>query len=144
MLVDSVDDGDFVFFMRQYDGSGRIVLRGSKVLYTFASYKGYGYEDLVSSEEEILRFLLDYGVRFVVVEMPDREGTKPGALLRRLVSTDRFIHRLSVPVVGSPQGTLLYHLEVFEFPEATALGKGSLKLRFPGLSPSVVEVPLGK
>jgi hypothetical protein len=43
VLVDSVDDGDFVFFMRQYDGSGRIVLRGSKVLYTFASYKGYGY-----------------------------------------------------------------------------------------------------
>ncbi len=142
VLIDSVWDGDFVFFSRQHDRERRLVLRGSKMLYTFASFKNYGFMTLVDNDEDILELLRRYATRYIVVEVPDREGTEPGARLRALVQGDRFRLLVRIPVTGWEAAESGMFLDVYEFPEAREVTAEEMVLHFPGLSPSEITVPL--
>jgi len=145
ILVDSFRDGDFVFHSRVYDPEGRIILRGSKILYTYATFKSYGFTSFVESEQDILDLLRKYGVRYIVVDTPDTVSTHEGELLRRLLETDRF-RRLARVRVNKEQvfwGDIEY-LDIYEFPEGQRCTADHIELHFPGLSPSRVVVPLRK
>ena len=144
VLVDSVWDGDFVFFSRQHDRRKRIVLRGSKVLYTFASSKKYGFTSLVQSEDEIIELLLTYGVRYLVVETPDGERTEAGAMLRNMLNTNGRFRRLARVPINAEKAYQVGcdHLAIYEFPEAESCVANELTLRFPGLSIGEVTIPL--
>jgi hypothetical protein len=145
VLVDSYWDGEFVFYSHEYDRRHRIVLRGSKVLYTYATFKSYGYTEFVHSPNDILELLRKYGVRYIVVDMPDSVETAPGEMLRELVKTERFRRLARIPVVKDRvYWKNTQYLEVYEFPEGQRLTAREIELHFPGLSPSVITVPLNQ
>jgi len=92
VLFDGFRDGDVTFFVRQQDPAReRYVLRGSKMLYTFASFKEYGYQDFITTEEGFTALVEQYGIRCIAVENRDLFDTQPGALLRKtLADPNRF------------------------------------------------------
>lgn len=141
VLVDAVWDGDFVFFSRQHDPRGRLILRGSKVLYTYASYRDVGFQTFAASDAEILEILKRYGVRYLVLEDVDLAHTEPGRRLRRLVRTPDFRPLARVPI--STEGRLVRarYLEIYEFPSAPDPTAPDLELHFPGLGRKI-RVPL--
>ena len=142
VLIDAHWDGDFVFFSRQHDPKRRIILRGSKVLYTFASMKSVEYVHLADSKEQILDLLRRYGTRYIVVDMPDREGTDEGKILRELLQTGRFRHLRRIPIEKLDRPEVTMFLDVYEFPEAQRATAGELELFFPGLGNKSITVKL--
>ncbi len=137
VLVDGEWDGEFVFWMRKYDPQRRIVLRGSKVLYTFASYKTIGFRAFAETEEQILDVLRRYGTHYVVVENHDEQATVSGSRLRQLVRGERFERLAHIPLVDSQGALGSTHLDVYYFREAPEPTAASLELQFPGLNQSI-------
>ncbi len=142
VLVDAVWDGDFVFSSRQYDPHHRFILRGSKVLYAYASYKNVGFKSFVETPDDLTRLLRRYGVRYVVLENTDGVGTTAGRLLRQMVRGEGFARRAQFRI--ETQGRLVESplLEVYEYLEAEALSALEIELEFPGLG-RTIHVPLG-
>ncbi len=141
VLIDGAWDGDFVFFSRQYDPRRRLVLRGSKMLYTFASYRDVQFRNLIESDQELFDFLQRYAVRYVVVEDYDVARTEPGARLRRLVRTEAFRPLAQIPVRNTGGLLRARTLEVYEYPAAQTPTAPELEIQFPGLD-RVIRVPL--
>lgn len=137
VLVDAEWDGDFVFYMRQYDPARRYVLRGSKVLYTFASYKNIGFRSFAETDEEILDLLRRYGVHYVVVENVDEQATVAGSRLRQLLRTGPFERTAHLPLVDTQGSLRSTHLDVYYFREAPAPTADKLELHFPGLNQAI-------
>lgn len=142
ILIDGFWDGDFVFFCRQHDLHDRLVLRGSKVLYTFASYVWRGFTSFVRTPEDIERVLRDYGVRYLVLENIEQDGTEPGQLLRRTVEGPpfRLVKRLPIEIRGDMEIRARY-LDVYEYLDATEPTADALEMEFPGLNKKI-RVPL--
>ena len=91
VLFDGYWDGDVVFFTRQHDPSRRVrLLRGSKMLYTYASFDQIGYQDRLTTREEIWKFIEDYGISAIAVEDNPRyvRNKLPARLLREFLQAD--------------------------------------------------------
>lgn len=143
VLVDGEWDGEFVFWMRKFDPQRRIVLRGSKVLYTFASYKTIGFRSFAETEEQILDLLRRYGTHYIVVENHDEQATVAGSRLRQLLRSERFERLAHLPLVDSQGALGSTHLDVYYFREAPTPTAASLELQFPGLNQSI-STPLDR
>lgn len=107
VLFDGYYDGDAVFYARQLDpGRKRYLLRGSKMLYAYGSFKHYGYRDLVADDKALATFMNEYGIGAVAVEDLDLAETEPGRLLRQtLVQSPRFELVEEIPV-DAPRSAL--------------------------------------
>ncbi len=70
VLVDGVRDGQFVFDVRTNPKAAEriIPLRGSKVLYSRATYTRWAHTTHRGTPEAVLELLNHYGIRYVVVE----------------------------------------------------------------------------
>lgn len=143
VLVDGEWDGEFVFYMRKYDPARRIVLRGSKVLYTFATYKTLGFQSFAETEEQILDLLRRYGTHYVVVENHDEQATVAGSRLRQMLRGERFERVAHIPLVDNQKSLGSSHIDVYYFREAPAPTASSLELQFPGLNQSI-SAPLDR
>lgn len=142
VLFDGYWDGDFVFFSRESDPKRRPILRGSKVLYNFASFKWIDFESYVESEKDILALFERYGVRYVVVEDYDEFRTSAGTLLRQLLATERFRKIAEVPLSTRNVRLKATSLRVYEYVDARPAGARSIEIRLPGLR-RTVSAPLG-
>ena len=103
------DTGYFVFFVRQHDPAGRlVVLRGEKL---FPSDR--------LTADKIYSDLQRFGVQFVVVE--EREAdTAALRLLHRELETERFVERRRIPIVTRQPDARGVDLVVYEYREARA------------------------
>lgn len=144
VLFDGYWDGDFIFFSRAHDPRRRMILRGSKVLYTFASFRWKNYEALVEGPEAIREFLKKHGVRYIVVEDKDVIDAPPSHDLRRLLATSGFRRLYRVKVTASPMTRITANnLDIYENLDAGPPSGEPLELRFPGLNRTVtVPVPV--
>jgi len=143
VLFDGHWDGDFVFLARQHDESERLVLRGSKILYAFASFKRFGFQSHVESEEDIVAKLGAYGIRYIIIENPDPTDTEEGAMLRELVSEDdRFRHCATFPIERSGIAWPAENISVYEYLEAGEPNADHIEIHFPGLGGRVIRVPI--
>jgi len=142
-LFDGVRDGDIIFYTRQMDPSRRLyALRGSKMLYTFASMKQFGYQELVTTREELIRFIRDYGIRVVAVEDRDLADTQPGKVLREALRDPALFECAGAIPVRAP-GTRLDNLTVLVY-VSRSNGKPSqefLTIPLPGLQ-RTITVPI--
>ena len=94
-------DGDTIFFVRQNDPDRRLyVLRGSKMLYSYASFRNIGYRDLITSKEGLRELFQDFGIAVVAVEERMMVDTDPGRLLRETLKSDedKFTQVAACPV----------------------------------------------
>lgn len=111
VLFDGHWDGDVVFFVRKYDPQRRLyVLRGSKMLYAYASFVGAGQRDLITSEKGIVDFIQRYGIRAVAVEEedPDLEQLEPAVILRYVLQdSERFSLVSSCRITAEAENTSL-------------------------------------
>jgi len=143
VLIDGRWDGDFVFLSRALAKDGRLVLRGSKILYTFASFQEFGFTSFVESPAEIVEIFSKYGTRYVVIEDPDPERTEAGAMLRELLQTDaRFRELASFEIRTDRVGWGANRLRVFEFLESARATAEVIEIYFPGLGGKTIRVPL--
>jgi hypothetical protein len=112
VLYEGYKDRDVCFFARQRDGERKAYfLRGSKMLYTFASEKRFGYQEMVVTQEALLEFIQRYGIRVIAVEDRDVVGTEPGKRLRLLLrDSSQFDLAGSFPI--SAPGTNLDGLKI--------------------------------
>lgn len=141
ILFDGYWDGDFIFFCRQLDPRRRHVLRGSKVLYNFASFKWKDYQSFVSKPDDILDLLKRYGVRYVIVEDVDQIDTPPGGMLRELVRTGPFRRLKRFPITVRDVRLTARHLDVYEFLDAREPSGEPLEIYLPGIQRGI-RVPM--
>lgn len=91
VLFDGWLDGNFIFYVRQFDKTQKIiVLRGSKMLASYATFKIYKYRELVKTKKDIIRLIKNCNVRLIVIEREDIIGTQPSRLLRELLKGRHF------------------------------------------------------
>ena len=141
VLFDGYWDGDVVFFIRKHDPTRRVfVLRGSKLLYSFASQKELYFKEHVQSEREIARLLVNIGVGAVGTELPDIIGTRAGADLRKYVGDSEdyvYCSRLNIST-GQPSSLRGLHVNVYRRRHASAILATELQMRLPGLGWQVI------
>ena len=138
-------DGDTIFFVRQNDPDRRVyVLRGSKMLYSYASFRNIGYRDLITSEEGLKELLQDFGISVVAVEDHMMVETGPGKLLRQTLEKEgKGFTRVAECPVFAPRtrmdktNILVYTIEGSGKPRAD-----SLRIPMIGLGGRVLVVPL--
>jgi hypothetical protein len=75
-----------------------VVVRGCKVFEPVMIHKEFGDEQLVTSEDEILSFLRDYGITTVIVEDRNLLGLPAWDLLWATLHTDGFAVERTFPV----------------------------------------------
>jgi hypothetical protein len=106
-LFDGFRDGDVVFYTRQMAPSENLyVLRGNKMLYTFASAKRFGYQEFITTREGLVRFIHDYGIRVVAVEDRDLADTQPGRLLREVLKDPDLFECVDTIPIRAPESRL--------------------------------------
>jgi len=116
VLFDGHWDGDVVFFTRMYDTNRRLyVLRGSKMLYAYASFVGSGQRDLITTEKGILDFVQRYGIRAIAVEQkgPDLDKLGPARLLRYVLQDEeQFRLVASCRITAKAENTSLHNTDL--------------------------------
>ncbi len=152
VLVDATREGQFIFDMRRAQGAeGDIyTLRGSKLLYSRAARKRWGYREYVQNESDVLRLIRDYGIRYVVVEsappvIPDWEDffPRPSQLLRKVLRDARSFERLmDFPIDNGPVWNGV-HLEVYRYRGPLADSRQTLTIPMPSMGRDI-EVTLPK
>ena len=151
VLVDAVRDGQFLFDIYQNEAArGRIIpLRASKLFYARPARVKWGYEQFVESEEDIVRFLDRYGIRYVVLEsaLPRTHYTDadpaPRGMLRNLLSRDeRFEHIGTWPLrCGDPAWDNV-ELLLYAYPGCPPRASKTITLSFPAMKRDVTfELP---
>lgn len=142
ILVDAYWDGDFVFFWRQHDQSGRLCLRSSKVLYTYASYPWIDFQSFVQTPEDIEKLLREYGIRYVVAEDVDQWNLAPGNMLRSLLDTPKFKQIAQIPIhYEEIRGPRARFLDIYEYLDYQPAVADAIDLKLPGLNRSI-RVPI--
>jgi len=155
LLFDGRRDGDVVFYVRKEDPSRRIfVLRGSKMLYTFASFRQFSYREFITDPEGLAAFIQEYGIRAIAFSEKEpervdgrivpatRPDVAPARLLRSYLRTSVDFDQAKQVRVSAP-GSRNDGCEIFIF-ATTRPSKStakSLKVPVPGLQ-RIVEVPL--
>jgi hypothetical protein len=149
VLVDATRDGQFIFDMRRLQGdSGRVyTLRGSKLLYSRAARKRWEYKEYVQNEEDILRLIKDYGIRYIVVEsappvIPDWEDffPRPSQLLRKALRDMRSFERLmNFPVSNNPVWNGVY-CEVYRYKGPLSISRNTLTIPMPSVGRNIEVV----
>jgi len=152
ILVDATREGQFIFDMRRLQGSeGNVyTLRASKLLYSRAARKKWGYQEYVQTEQEILQLIQNYGIRYIVVEsappvIPDWEDffPKPSQLLRKVLRDSRLFEKLaSWPISDDPAWNGVY-LEVFRYNGPVTNNQTTLKIPMPSMGRDI-EIALPK
>jgi len=98
-------NGNFIFLMRGADRAGNsIVLRDSKMLYSAATIASFGMKVYATSQQDMLKMMRDYGVRYVAVEDPTPELARFSQVtdgLKALSRTERFRLLGETPIVTS-------------------------------------------
>jgi len=146
VLFDGYWDGEVVFLARQNDPSRHLyVFRGSKMLYTFASFKSSGFEDFITTRRELLKFVDDYGIQAVAIEDREIIHTEPGKLLREVLNDgDHFELVGTYPITAL--GPDVDHLDKLKILVYAVKNPGKLKVRemtipLPGLR-RVIHAPI--
>ena len=135
VLFDGYYDGDVVFFTRQLDTARQTyLLRGSKVLYTYASFKQHNFRNLMTTSEELAQFLREYGIRTVAVEDKDLAGTEMGALLRQtLKDPTRFRLVGAFPITATRSTLAGLTVLLYEVADAAEPTASELEIPLAGL-----------
>jgi hypothetical protein len=131
------------FVLHHQPDRRRYVLRGNKMLCTFASQPKYGYREIIKTQEGLMAFMRRYGLNLIAVENEDLWQTKPGAILRRALADPNRFHAVGAYDVRA-RGTKLHGLKVLVYVPVEPLGRPTaetLAIPLPGLE-RTIEVPL--
>lgn len=146
VLVDAVRDGQFVFDVYQdATAQGRLIpLRASKLLYARAARMQYDGRLFVEREGDVLRYLDQYGIRYIVIEsaLPRTHDTDadppPRKLLRNLLATDpRFTLVQSWPLRCDDPVWDDVELRLYAYPTCPPRASKEITLSFPGMGRDV-------
>jgi len=150
VLVDATREGQFIFDLRQCQGSKNSlwVLRGSKVLYSRAAQKAWGYQEYVQNEADVLDRIRTYGVRYIVVEseppnVPDWPDyfPRPSQWLRKVLrDRRRFEKEVEFPIRADATWQNV-RLEVYRVRNPVGPPPRTLTLPVPSMDGGI-EVPL--
>lgn len=134
VFFDGYGDGDFVFFSRLSDPKQRTVLRGIKMLHTYASYPWIESKAFVENEDQIEALLKRFGVRYLAIEDVEQYPTPAGDQLRQLVKRPSFRLVGQVPITQRGlAGLKARQVEVYEYLDSTSATATTLTLPLPGL-----------
>lgn len=134
VLFDGWYDGNFIFYVRKYDNDKRIiVLRGSKLLYSFASCKQNWFTEHIKDEQDIYNLLNGYGTKYIVIEDKDITDTRPAKILREVLSSDNFLLVKTVKIKSDIPEFKDVSLNIYEYKNDIKMTKDRLILPMPGL-----------
>jgi hypothetical protein len=146
VLIDANREGDFIFALRGLQGpDGKIIpLRGSKLLYSRAARRRWGYQAYVENESQILKLIQNYGLRYIVVEssppnVPDWEDyfPPPSQMLRNVLKdTTRFEKIAAYPISSDPIWQKV-QIEVYRYRAPFGPLKKSITLPMPSVGKNI-------
>ncbi len=146
ILIDAVRDGQFVFDARTTSSArGRLIpLRASKILYSRAARTRYAYAEHIATQVELLAWLDEFGVGYIVVEdrLPATSDLSwdppPRQMLRELVrKQDLFaeVHRQSL--AGNDPDWKDVSLVTYRYLKAKPRTRDAVTLPIPAMNRNV-------
>jgi hypothetical protein len=141
ILFDGWYDGNFIYYVRKHDEDRRIiVLRGSKLLVSFATFKWAWFKELISQKKDIIKIIKGYGVRYVVIEEKDVFESKSLVLFRNTLATsNKFMLVKKIPIDTSINGLKNTNLLIYRYTGRDGFVYEDITLPFPGMG-RVVKV----
>lgn len=132
VLFDGYYSNNFIFHVRRYDPEKEmVVLRGSKVLATFAISKSLRLKEYVHVESDIFSFLDTYGIKYVIVEDKDQIGLKAFQLLRQALRSPDFELLNKIPIQSDIDGFAPKAILIYEYKKDVSPKKDFIILELP-------------
>lgn len=130
-------NGNFIFHVRKLDTNRNIVvLRGDKI---FSDHEWVAmHRDLAG--QQLLRFLRDFGVKYVVLETKERKDSPDIALLLKLLPAGDFILRKEIKLKTNIRAFEGVSLQVYQYCKEPLFSRETIDFRLRGLGD--VSVPI--
>jgi len=146
VLIDAVRDGQFIFDVRiNPDTRNRIIpMRASKFLYSRAARTCYDYQTHIGTEDQLIDWLNQLGIRYVVIEdrLPETADlswdTPPRIMLRKaLQNQTRFECVDTQPLAGNHPDFQKVNLKTYRYLQAGPRKSNRVKVRIPAMGTEI-------
>ena len=142
VLFDGYLNANFIFFIRQYDVDRKVVVfRGSKMLYATNIYPEYGISYNAIHQQDIIKIIEDYGIKYIVVEDKIIQDIKIKRVLRSLLK-DRSKFKL-VNTVNIDSNIAKYKdmkLLIYEYKKNVKRVKSNIELKMHTLGGKDINI----